>query len=98
MHWCGIMPSPAISFDVSTTMTFLVSARQRVASRIIVVLPEPGSPRTRMDLSLPRRRSIIISAFPVVVVRFRLAGSVGTTQVIVRSVRGESVWSESKCV
>ena len=41
---CGMSPSPAISFDVSTTTTRLPrsSASTRAASRSIVVLPMPG--------------------------------------------------------
>ena len=44
-------PSPAISFEVSTTTTRLPSssASTRAASRSIVVLPTPGRPSSRID-------------------------------------------------
>src|SRR5512132_2572894 len=50
MPGCGMSPSPAISFDVSTTTTrlFRSSARTRATSRSIVVLPTPGRPRNKM--------------------------------------------------
>ena len=44
-------PSPAISFDVSTTTTRLENseARTRAASRNIVVFPTPGRPMIKID-------------------------------------------------
>ncbi len=44
MEGCGTSPSPAISLDVSTITTRLLSAKMRAASRNIVVLPTPGRP------------------------------------------------------
>ena len=46
MPACGMSPSPAISFDVSTTTTRRSSslAKTRAISRSIVVLPTPGGP------------------------------------------------------
>ena len=48
---CGMSPSPAISFEVSTTTTRLPcsSASTRAASRSMVVLPMPGRPMIRID-------------------------------------------------
>ena len=47
----GMSPSPAISFEVSTTTTRLASssASTRAASRRMVVLPTPGRPSRRID-------------------------------------------------
>ena len=61
---CGMSPSPAISFEVSTTTTRLPrsSARTRATSRSIVVLPTPGRPRIRMlcpDSAMSRMMSIV---------------------------------------
>ena len=52
MPGCGISPSPAISFEVSTMTTRLCrsSASTRAISRSIVVLPTPGLPSSRMLL------------------------------------------------
>ena len=50
MAGCGMSPSPAISLEVSTTTTRLVSARTRATSRSMVVLPTPGLPRSSMLL------------------------------------------------
>ena len=51
---CGMSPSPAISFDVSTMTTRLPrsSASTRAHSRSIVVLPIPGGPSSRIDFPL----------------------------------------------
>ena len=51
MPGCGMSPSPAISFEVSTTTTRLSrsSASTRATSRSMVVLPTPGRPRSRID-------------------------------------------------
>ncbi len=61
----GMSPSPAISFDVSTTTTRLPrsSARTRAASRSIVVLPMPGRPMMRIDFPVPTK-SLMISIVP----------------------------------
>ena len=49
MPGCGMSPSPAISLEVSTTITRLPrsSASTRATSRSIVVLPTPGRPSSR---------------------------------------------------
>ena len=59
---CGISPSPAISFEVSTMMTRLLkwSANVRATSRSIVVLPTPGRPKRRTLLPDSMRSSIIL--------------------------------------
>ena len=51
MPGCGMSPSPAISFEVSTTTTRFPrsSGRTRATSRSIVVGPTPGRPRMRID-------------------------------------------------
>ena len=58
-------PSPAISFDVSTTTTRLSSssASTRAASRSIVVLPMPGRPMIS-TLFPDSTRSLMISIVP----------------------------------
>ena len=58
-------PSPAISFEVSTTTTRLPmsSARTRAASRSIVVLPMPGRPMIRIDFPVSTK-SLMISMVP----------------------------------
>ena len=64
MPGCGMSPSPAISFEVSTMTTRLPrsSARTRATSRSIVVLPTPGRPRRRTRLpasTMSRMMSIV---------------------------------------
>src|SRR6267142_2019405 len=64
MPGCGMSPSPAISFDVSTTMTRLVSSVEstRALSRSSVVFPTPGRPRRRTlfpDSTTSRRMSTV---------------------------------------
>src|SRR6476469_351057 len=61
----GMSPSPAISFEVSTTTTRLPcsSARTRAASRSIVVLPMPGRPMIRIDFPVSTK-SLMISIVP----------------------------------
>ncbi len=58
---CGMSPSPAISFEVSTTTTRLrcSSARTRAASRSIVVLPMPGRPMIRIDFPVSMKSAMI---------------------------------------
>ena len=53
--------SPAISFEVSITITLfsLSSAKTRAISRIIVVLPIPGFPKTKIELSDSSKSRII---------------------------------------
>ena len=65
MAGCGMSPSPAISFEVSTTTTRLPmsSARTRAASRSIVVLPMPGRPMIRIDFPVSTK-SLMISIVP----------------------------------
>ena len=65
MAGCGMSPSPAISFEVSTTTTRLPrsSASTRAASRSIVVLPMPGRPMMRM-LFPDSTKSTMISIVP----------------------------------
>ena len=61
MAGCGMSPSPAISFDVSTMTTRLPrsSASTRAASRSIVVLPMPGRPMIRIDFPVSTMSSMI---------------------------------------
>ncbi len=58
---CGMSPSPAISFDVSTMITrlFISSASTRATSRSIVVLPTPGRPSSSMLCPLWMMSSMI---------------------------------------
>ncbi len=65
MPGCGMSPSPAISFEVSTMTTRLPrsSARTRATSRSIVVLPTPGRPRRRTDCP-PSTMSRMMSIVP----------------------------------
>ncbi len=58
---CGMSPSPAISFEVSTMTTrlFSSSASTRAISRSIVVLPTPGRPSTSTLCSLRMMSSIV---------------------------------------
>eukprot|EP00965_Chrysotila_dentata_P216288 6189288-Pleurochrysis_carterae.AAC.2 len=62
---CGMIPSPAISFEVSTMIVVSRSARSAAAARMIVVFPEPGSPSTSTDCLVPSRVSTIMSALLV---------------------------------
>ena len=57
----GMSPSPAISFEVSTTTTRLPksSAMTRAASRSIVVLPMPGRPMMRIDFPVSTKSAMI---------------------------------------
>ena len=61
---CGMSPSPAISFEVSTTTTRLENseASTRAASRSMVVFPTPGRPMIRIDFpdSMWSRRISIV--------------------------------------
>ncbi len=61
MAGCGMSPSPAISFEVSTTTTRLrcSSASTRAASRSIVVLPMPGRPMIRIDFPVSTKSAMI---------------------------------------
>ena len=61
MPGCGMSPSPAISLEVSTTITrlFSSSAMKRATSRSIVVLPTPGRPRSRTLCSVRTRSSMM---------------------------------------
>ena len=53
MPGCGMSPSPAISFDVSTMTTRLRSSlSMRAHSRSIVVFPTPGRPSKQIDFPL----------------------------------------------
>ena len=65
MAGCGMSPSPAISFEVSTMTTRLrsSSASTRAASRSIVVLPMPGRPMIRIDFPVSTK-SVMISIVP----------------------------------
>ena len=66
MAACGMSPSPAISFEVSTITTRLPSssASTRAASRSSVVLPTPGGPSNRRLLSGSWTRSCTMSTVP----------------------------------
>ena len=57
---CGMSPSPAISFEVSTMTTrlFMSSASTRATSRSIVVLPTPGRPSISVLLPVLMRSSM----------------------------------------
>ncbi len=57
----GMSPSPAISFDVSTTTTRLSrsTARTRAASRNMVVLPMPGRPMISSDFPVSTKSAMI---------------------------------------
>mmetsp|Transcript_35383 Transcript_35383/g.82733 ORF Transcript_35383/g.82733 Transcript_35383/m.82733 type:complete len:276 (-) Transcript_35383:1123-1950(-) len=46
---CGARLSPAISFDLSTMMTFTISLNFAATSRRSVVFPRPGPPISRME-------------------------------------------------
>mmetsp|Transcript_19182 Transcript_19182/g.47748 ORF Transcript_19182/g.47748 Transcript_19182/m.47748 type:complete len:220 (+) Transcript_19182:1469-2128(+) len=86
----GMVPSPAISLDVSTTMTLFSSASLLAASRTMVVFPDPGSPRINTDLFLwCIRRSISIEAFPLTFLPIRMV-----TPVMFRS---RSLIAENLC-
>ena len=58
---CGKSPSPAISFDVSIIMTRFFIESTRAISRIAVVLPTPGRPKSKIDFCCSKRSRIILT-------------------------------------